>query len=308
MTNANALVAPHVRPLALPAWLPSGAWPFRTFELAANDSLLAVTEAGEGPTLLFVHVGTWSFVWRDLIAQLAPGFRCICFDAPGTGRTVDTGAVSIERASRAVEAVIEALDLRDLTLVVHDLGGPAGLAGVAGFPERVSAIVGMNAFGWRPSGMPLRTMLAIVGSPLVREIDVLTGFLPRIASTAFGVGRHMDELSRAVFRAGMNPRSRRSFHDYIRDARHCGDLYETMAQTLRGPLARKPLLTVFGERNDPFGFQKYWKELFPDARQVVVARGNHFPMCDAPEFVAGAIRAWHKQRVRQVSKGGEDRA
>jgi pimeloyl-ACP methyl ester carboxylesterase len=298
MTNAHALLAPHMRPLPVPAWLPEAAWPFRTFELAASNSRLAVTEAGEGPTLLFVHVGTWSFIWRDLIAQLAPDFRCICFDAPGTGRTVDTGAVSLERASRAVKAVIEALDLRDLTLVVHDLGGPAGLAGVAGFPDRVSAIVGMNSFGWRPSGVPLRTMLAIMGSPLMREIDVLTGLIPRLASTAFGVGRHMDERSRAVFRAGMSPRSRRAFHDYIRDARHCDDLYETIARTLAGPLARKPVLTVFGERNDPFGFQKRWKELFPNVRQVRIGRGNHFPMCDAPDFVARTIRSWHQQRVR----------
>jgi len=62
-------------------------------------------------------------------------------------------------------------------------------------------------------------------------------------------------------------------------------------------LAQVPMLTIFGERNDPFGFQKRWKELFPDARQAVVAKGNHFPMCDAPDFVAREIREWYQSRL-----------
>jgi haloalkane dehalogenase len=274
--------------------------PFRTFRIEANGSVLSVTEAGEGPVLLLVHVGTWSFIWRDLMARLATDFRCITFDAPGSGQTVDAGAVSLERASRAVAAVTSALDLRELTLVVHDLGGPAGLAAFAGMPERVRAIVGMNAFAWQPEGAALRFMLALMGSTVMREFDVLTGFLPRIASTSFGVGKHMDKGRRGEFRAGMTPRARRAFHDYLRDARHCAGLYQTVTRALTGSLSHTPVLTIFGERNDPFGFQKRWKEMFPDARQEIVARGNHFPMCDAPDFVAETLRGWHQQCVMPV--------
>jgi pimeloyl-ACP methyl ester carboxylesterase len=298
MTNPNTILTVPIRPLRLPSWLPRSEWPFHTFGIEVDDSILAVTEAGEGPVLLFVHVGTWSFIWRDLIAQLAPDFRCICLDAPGNGRTLDTGPVSLERAGRAVTAVIDALDLRDLTLVAHDLGGPAALAAVARMPERVRGIVGMNAFAWKPTGTAFRTMLAIMGSRIMREFDVLTGFLPRIASTSFGVGRHLDRSGRGTFRAGMSSRARRAFHDYLRDARQCDGLYRTVARALKGPLSPKPVLTIFGERNDPFGFQKRWKELFPEARQEIVARGNHFPMCDAPEFVAETIRSWYRQSVQ----------
>jgi haloalkane dehalogenase len=258
--------------------------------------VLAVTEVGAGPALLLVHVGTWSFVWRDLVARLAPDFRCIFFDAPGNGLTQDLRPtpVTMQGASAAVAAVIHALDLRDFTLLAHDLGGPAALAAVAGMPRRVRGIVAMNAFGWRPSGAALRSMLAIMGSRIVRELDVLTGFIPAITSTAFGVGRHLDEPSRDAFRQGIGPRGRRAFHDYLRDARHCDALYEKIDAALHGPLSQVPLLTIFGERNDPFGFQKRWKYLFPDARQVVVDKGNHFPMCDAPDFVARAIQHWHQ--------------
>jgi haloalkane dehalogenase len=126
--------------------------------------------------------------------------------------------------------------------------------------------------------------------------------VPQITATSFGVGRHLDESSRAAFRAGMGPRGLRAFHDYLRDARHCDDLYRSIDRALTGPLAHVPLLTIFGERNDPLGFQKRWKELFPRAHQVVVSGGNHFPMCDAPDLVAQTIREWHRECVTQGSK------
>jgi pimeloyl-ACP methyl ester carboxylesterase len=285
--------------LPRPAWLPETVWPFQTFGLEVDGSVLAVTDVGHGPVLLFVHVGTWSFIWRDAITKLATEFRCICFDAPGNGRTQDAAGITInlERASRAVAGVIEGLDLNEITLVTHDLGGLAGLAAIVRTPERIRGIVGINAFAWKPSGAAFRGMLAFIGSGFTRELDVLTGFIPRLTATSFGVGRHMDTPSRAAFFNGMGTRGRRAFHKYIRDARQCDKLYEEIASALAGPLSGLPLLTIFGERNDPFGFQQRWKALFPDARQVVVAKGNHFPMCDDPDLVADSIRSWHRERV-----------
>jgi haloalkane dehalogenase len=77
-------------------------------------------------------------------------------------------------------------------------------------------------------------------------------------------------------------------------------VYEDIARGFAGPLAHLPLLTIFGQRNDPIGFQPRWKTLFPGARQVIVANGNHFPMCDDPGFVAAQIRQWHRELVRPL--------
>jgi pimeloyl-ACP methyl ester carboxylesterase len=173
-----------VTPLARPDWLPEKVWPFQSFGLEVDDSVLAVTDVGQGPVLLFVHAGTWSFIWRDLMSRLSSEFRCICFDAPGNGRTRDAAgtAITLDKAARAVTGVIERLNLEDITLVAHDLGGIAGLAGIARTPERIRGIVAMNALGWKPSGAAFRAMLAIIGSGFTREVDVLTGFI----STADG--------------------------------------------------------------------------------------------------------------------------
>jgi pimeloyl-ACP methyl ester carboxylesterase len=266
-----------------------------------EGSQLAVTDVGRGPALLFVHTGAWSFIWRDLLERLSGDFRCVCFDAPSTGRSaaVPRPQTNLARAARAAAGVIEQLDLRDYTLVAHDLGGLSGIAGAAAMPERVRGIVAMNTFGWKPE-TGLRRMLSIVGSAAFTELDARTGLLPRITSTAFGIGRHMDDAGRRAFRAGMPPSARRAFHDYMRDAGRSGALYTRIHDALTGPFARLPLLTIFGERNDPFHFQPRWRELFPHAVQMVVAKGNHFPMCDDPDLVAQTIQAWHEAEVKQA--------
>ena len=289
----------QMNPLPRPPWLPTKVWPFETFGLRVDGTTIAVTDVGEGPALLFVHTGFWSFIWRDVIARLSNNFRCVTFDAPGTGRSSHEGKsqISLNKASTALCAVVEALDLCDLTLVVHDLGGPSGIAGAARAPERVRGLVGVNTFAWKPSGMMFRSMLALMGSSPMREFDAATGFLARISASSFGVGRHLDSDSRLAFRAGIGPSGLRTFHRYLRDARGSDSIYDEAMAALSGPFRALPLLTIFGEHNDPLGFQPRWRQMFPDLCRVVVPNGNHFPMCDDPDLVANTIRSWHRDRI-----------
>jgi len=264
-----------------------------------DGSRIAITDVGQGPVLLFVHTGLWSFIWRDVIQRLSSDFRCICFDAPGTGQSarLPSGSISLDRAARALAAVIEIMQLDDITLVFHDLGGPSGLAGATRFASRIRGLCAINAFGWKPSGAAFRAMLTIVGSRFMREFDVTIGLVPRITATPFGVGRHLDEDSRAAFLAGIGRQGIRAFHSYLRDAGKTRTIYSQLEAALAGPFRSLPLVTIFGERNDPLGFQPRWKALFPEARQVVVAKGNHFPMCDDPDLVAATIREFHSRSV-----------
>ncbi len=297
--DARLIPTGHFEVLSRPAWLHQDVWPFETFGLGVEGSTVAVTDVGRGPVLLFVHTGFWSFIWRDVILRLADRFRCVTLDAPGTGQSERPAGrtVTLDASARAIGAVIHELDLRDLTLVVHDLGGLAGLAAAAQTPERVRGLVGVNTFAWKPSGTAFRGMLALMGSGPISTFDELTRLLPHITATAFGVGRHMDEPSRNTFLAGIGRRGVRAFHEYMRDARNADGLFLQIQLALAGPFRDLPLLTLFGERNDPFGFQLKWKELYPHARQVVVRRGNHFPMCDDADLVARSIRSWHYEQV-----------
>jgi haloalkane dehalogenase len=105
----------------------------------------------DGPIALLMHgMPTWSYLYRRVIADLtAAGWRCIAADHIGFGRSdkvTDESWYSISRHVAAHRALLEALDLRDVTLFCQDWGGPIGLAQVAETPERFCRLVIMNTW------------------------------------------------------------------------------------------------------------------------------------------------------------------
>lgn len=105
----------------------------------------------DGPIALLMHgMPTWGFLNRGIIARLvAAGWRCIAADHIGFGRSdkpVDDAWYSIARHTAAHTALIEHLDLHDVTLFCQDWGGPIGLAQAAEMPERFARLVVMNTW------------------------------------------------------------------------------------------------------------------------------------------------------------------
>jgi haloalkane dehalogenase len=91
---------------------------------------------------------TWSYLWRHVIPPLVDaGFRCIAPDQPGFGRSdkpTDLGWYSYDRFTEHAHGLLEHLDLRGATFVVHDWGGPVGLRAAVEAPERVDRLVIMD--------------------------------------------------------------------------------------------------------------------------------------------------------------------
>ena len=300
MTTARRPVAPvgsnRLASGARPDWLATTVWPHRVRTLDVADATVAYTDVGTGPTLLFVHVGMWSILWRDTIERLGDRYRCVTLDAPGSGLSQPgSGSVSLTAAADAVDALVRSLDLGDLTLVVHDLGAIAALDAAGRWPDRVVGLVVINGFGWKPDGIAFRAMLASMGNPAAREIDAFTGWMTYASATRFGVARNWDRPTRRAYRRRFRRPQRRVFHRYIAAARRHD--YGPTDSAVAG-LADRPLLTIFGQRNDPLRFHPRWRARFPRATQVTVPKGYHFPMCDAPDLVARATRDWHDERLR----------
>lgn len=274
-----------------PDWLAESVWPFPLRLVDVGGRRVVVTDTGgPGPVLLFCHAGMWSLLWRGLIGELASTYRCVAFDPPGSGLSerVPADEQHLTTVARTTGAVLEHLDLRDCTLVLHDLGGVAALAGVEAMLDRIAGVVAINTFAWRP-GVVLGVALRTMGSAMVRELDVVTGFLARGSSTRLGVGRHLDRAARRAWREGLRDRpARRAPHRLFRDAARNRAVVDAAERSLLG-LGDRPLLTIFGQFGDYFGFARGWRRRRPDARQHLVRRGLHFPMCDAPALVAGVI-------------------
>ena len=110
---------------------------------------LAYLDEGDGPPVVFWHgEPTWSFLWRHVIPAVRDaGFRCIVPDQPGFGRSdkpTDLGWYSYDRFTAHAHAVMEDLDLRGATFVVHDWGGPVGLRTAVEAADRVDRLVIMD--------------------------------------------------------------------------------------------------------------------------------------------------------------------
>jgi haloalkane dehalogenase len=111
-----------------------------------GDLRLHYVDAGEGPVVLFLHgEPTWSYLWRKVIPPVRDaGFRCIAPDLPGFGRSdkpTDVDWYTYDRHVETMAGFLEQLDLRDVTLVVHDWGGIIGLRVAVEHPERIARIV-----------------------------------------------------------------------------------------------------------------------------------------------------------------------
>ncbi len=108
-------------------------------------------EAGprDAPVVLLMHgQPTWSYMYRRTMAVLvARGLRVVAPDNIGFGRSdkpTDPTAYTFRRHVEWTTSFLEALDLRAVTLVVHDWGGPIGLSALAAGPGRFARVVATN--------------------------------------------------------------------------------------------------------------------------------------------------------------------
>ena len=107
---------------------------------------VAHIEEGEGAPIVFLHgEPAWSYIWRKTIPVLAKaGYRCIAPDHVGCGRSdkpTDPAWYTLDNHVAVTESLLDELDLRDVTLVIHDWGGTIGSALAIRRPDRVARIV-----------------------------------------------------------------------------------------------------------------------------------------------------------------------
>jgi haloalkane dehalogenase len=121
-------------------------FPFEPHYREVDGLRLAHLDVGSGPPVVMLHgEPAWSFIWRKVMPPLVDaGYRCIAPDHAGCGRSdkpSDLGWYSFERHVALAESLLDELDLRDVTLVLHDWGGVIGLTLAVARPDRVARAV-----------------------------------------------------------------------------------------------------------------------------------------------------------------------
>lgn len=109
----------------------------------------------EGEVLLCLHgEPTWGYLFRHLVGALKSKYRLIVPDHMGFGKseTPQNRSYWLQDHIDNLERLVLALDLRNITLVMHDFGGPVGMGLAARHPDRIRRVISTN--GPTPFGQP----------------------------------------------------------------------------------------------------------------------------------------------------------
>ena len=140
-------------------------------------------DEGSGEPLLFLHGNpTWCYLYRNIIGELRKNHRCIALDFLGFGLSEKPAKAdySLPKQIARLTLFIEKLNLSNITLCLHDIGGIVGLAWAAEHKGLVKGLIIMNTVSCVPEVwgnsryLPPWSYLALwpLRLPLVGEIMV----------------------------------------------------------------------------------------------------------------------------------------
>lgn len=282
------------------AGISSADW-YERRRLAVLDSHMTYVQVGVGDPIVFLHGNpTSSYLWRNVIPHLAGRGRCLAPDLIGMGRSGKPPSSGYRLADhvRYLDAWFEAVDLRRVTLVVHDWGSALGFHWARRYPERVKALVYMEAIvrpvAWAEWPEAARKIFQALRTPAGEEMILAKNvFVERIlpASVLRGLAPEEMERYREPFREPGE--SRRPTLTWPREIPIDGEPADVSAlvNDYAAWLARSPLPKLFVNANPGsilVGAQREFCRGWPNQQEVTV-RGSHFLQEDSPVEIGQAI-------------------
>jgi pimeloyl-ACP methyl ester carboxylesterase len=267
----------------------------RTAVAGACPRLLSAGPAEGSEAVVFVHGNPGSADdWQPLIGALGErGKRALAFDLPDFGETV--APAGFEHTTDGYAAFLgrglQALGVERVHLVVHDFGGPIGLAWAAGHVDSLASVTLIDT-GILP-GYRWHLLARVWRTPVLGEIFQATA-------------------TRRLFRALVNhgepgglprPFVDRMYDHYDRRTRRAvlklyraTDDPDAMSAEVTAALAPRdvPALVIWGEHDAylPASLAARQREAFPSADVHVLPASGHWPFADAPETVERLLLAF----------------
>jgi haloalkane dehalogenase len=254
-------------------------------------------DEGRGATLLMVHgTPTWSFLYRHLVKGLRDRYRCVVPDHLGFGLSDKPpgDAYRPQDQARRLAAFAEALGLREVTLVVHDFGGPIGLSWALERPGDVRRLVVFNTWMWSFAGDRRWARVGrLLASPVGRFLYERLGLSLRVLfRRALADRTRYTRAVHAQYAAPLrDPAARHATWIYAREVLGAGPWYDALWQR-RERLSAIPALLVWGLRDPAFGtFLPRWRSVFRRAEVAAWEDVGHAPPEErGPESAAAVAR------------------
>ncbi len=288
-----------LKPRTRPSWLSKDLYPFDDHWIDIDGNTVHYVDEGKGPTLLLLHGNpTWSFEHRNLIKQLSGSYRCISLDYPGFGlSTARSGYSFLPREhSEIVEKFALALNLRDITLVMEDWGGPIGLGFAGRRPDLIRSLVIGNTWAWPVNGDPQfenfsNFMGGPVGSFLNRNFDFMVNVgIPRSTE------RSLSHEVMTAYRGPFPTRSSRAATTILAQSIIGSHDYLAEVEANLNELADRPVLILWPLKDRAFKAKEreHFESIFKNHRTVLLPEAKHYIQEDEPVRIAEEIRKFVK--------------
>jgi haloalkane dehalogenase len=263
-------------------WVDRTEYPFADHYLNLPMGRLHYVDEGRGHPILMVH-GTpeWSFGYRYLIKGLSQKYRCIAADHLGFGLSSKPAGWSYlpEEHAGNLAQLIAYLNLRDFTLIVHDYGGPIGLAYAVRHPENIHSLVLMNTWMWSLNHDPHFSGTKLFAGGLGRFLYEKMAFSARVMLPSAMGDRSM--LTRPIFqqylKAWRTSEERHGTWVFAREVLGSSAWYETLWER-RDALQAIPALILWGLKDwafRPVELEKL-KTIFREPQVVTFENTGHF--------------------------------
>jgi haloalkane dehalogenase len=277
------------------------------------DTDMAYVDVGRGDPIVFLHGNpTSSYLWRNVIPPVAGVARCLAPDLVGMGDSgkAPGGSYRFVDHARYLDGWFETLGLtRNVTLVGHDWGSALAFHWAARHPDRVAALVYMEAIvrplewnEWPERARSIfQTMRSAAGEEVVLQKNV---FVERILPASVMrtlAGEEMERYRRPYLEAG---ESRRPTLTWPREIPIEGQPPDVVAIADRYAKwlasSRVPKLFVNAEPGSILvGAQREFCRTWPNQREVAVP-GTHFIQEDSPAAIGRAIAEFVAALPRQA--------
>lgn len=287
----------------------SADFPFESRFVEVHGSKMHYVDEGEGPVVLFLHGNpTSSYLWRNIIPYLTASARCIALDLIGMGKSdkPDIPYRFFDHA-RYLDGFIEALALKDVTLVLHDWGSGLGFHYFARHQDNVRAIAFMEAIvrpaSWSAFPKDFKLGFKLMRSPLGWfMISVMNGFVKQILPQA--IVRELTAAEKARYTEPYpTVRSRRPLRRWPQEIPIDGtpsDVHEAVeayGEALKGSPIPKILFHARPGGLITEAVRDWCESNLPNLDVVDIAKGIHFVQEDDPHGIGEGLAEWFARAV-----------
>ncbi|MBA2116776.1 alpha/beta fold hydrolase [Bremerella alba] len=245
---------------------------------------VAYTDLGDGPPLLLLHgIPTWSFLFHEMIDELAKDYRVIAPDMIGYGFSDhrDNFDRSIEVQADMIEQFLGHLDVASAHFVAHDIGGGVAMILADRSPELVRSMVLSNSVAY--DSWPIEEMLSLAHP---RNAKMKPEEMKELLEETFEVGLSRPERRTQEFKDGvMTPYLQTD--GIVSLVRNASSLNTNHTTPLTASLNKitQPTLLLWGEDDQwqPISTAKRLVQDMPDAKLHAIKNCSHWVPQDAPE-------------------------